>query len=314
MRSLPSFVIAASLALFGAVPAIAQQVAPYTVEETGKSYTRLQDAVDAIGGGTGTIRFASMRFADCAVQKAGDITYAATVPGQSILEGVACQEKAALVLAGRSARIEGMVFSGLRVPDRNGAGIRLEKGNLTVSQSWFRDSEQGILGNNGPDNSIVIDKTSFTRLGTCEGSGGCAHSIYIGQYGSLTVTRSRFEQGTGGHYIKMRGARVSITNNSFDDSRGDETNFMIDLPNGSTGMIAHNWFVQGASKDNHSALIVIGATEKTRSSDGLTIADNVARFAPGAERSSNFVVDFSGDRIVLQGNEIAAQLKPLDRR
>ncbi len=314
MRSLSSFVIVGGLALLGTVPAIAQQVAPYTVEESGKSYTRLQDAVDAIGGGTGTIRFASMRFADCAVQKGGDITYAATVPGQSILEGVTCQDKAALVLAGRSARIEGMVFSGIRVPDRNGAGIRLEKGDLTISQSWFRDSEQGILGNNGLNNSIVIDKTTFTRLGTCEGSGGCAHSIYIGQYGSLTVTRSRFEQGTGGHYIKMRGARVSITNNSFDDSRGDDTNFMIDLPNGSTGLIADNWFVQGASKDNHSALIVIGATEKTRSSDGLTIADNVARFAPGAERSSNFVVDFSGDRIVMKGNEIAGSLKPLDRR
>lgn len=313
-RSLNSFALAASLALFGPAAAIAQQVAPYTVEQTGKSYTRLQDAVDAIGAGTGTIRFASMRFADCAVQKAGDITYAATVPGQSILDGVPCQEKAALVLAGRSARIEGMVFSGIRVPDKNGAGIRLEKGDLTVSQSWFRDSEQGILGNDAPNNSIMIDKTTFTRLGTCEGSGGCAHSIYIGQYGSLTVTRSRFEQGTGGHYIKMRGARASITNNSFDDSRGRETNFMIDLPNGSTGQIAHNWFVQGGDKDNHSALIVIGATEKSRSSNGLTIESNVARFAAGAERSSNFVVDFSGDKLVLRDNELAEGLKPLDRR
>ena len=59
----------------------ANGLAPYTVVETGKIYERLQDAVNAIGSGKGTIRFASMRFADCAVQKAGDITYRAAVPG-----------------------------------------------------------------------------------------------------------------------------------------------------------------------------------------------------------------------------------------
>ena len=55
-------------ALVAAAPAIAQQhAAPYTVVESGRSFARLQDAVNAIGGGTGTIRFASMRFADGAV-------------------------------------------------------------------------------------------------------------------------------------------------------------------------------------------------------------------------------------------------------
>ena len=235
MRSIPSLVLAASLALFGSAPADAQQAAPYTVVESGRTFVRLQDAVDAIGSGSGTIRFASMSFADCAVQKAGDITYAATEPGKSILDGVACQDKAALVLAGRSARIEGMVFANINVSDRNGAGIRLEKGDLTVSQGWFRDSEQGILANNAPDNSITIDRSTFTRLGTCEGSGGCAHSIYVGNYGSVTVTRSRFEQGRGGHYLKSRGARVSVLDCSFDDAGGHDTNYMIDLPNGATG-------------------------------------------------------------------------------
>jgi len=304
----------AVLASLAAAPAAASQAPPYTIAETGRSFSRLQDAVDAIGAGTGTIRFASMRFADCAVQKAGDITYLAAVPGQSVLDGVACQGKAALVLDGRSARIEGLVFANIRVPDRNGAGIRLQRGNLTVLQSWFRDSEQGILTHNDKDSAITIDKSTFTRLGTCEGSGGCAHSIYIGDYGSLTVTRSRFEQGRGGHYAKSRSGRVAISDTSFDDTGGRGTNYMIDLPNGATGTIAGNWFVQGRDKDNHSALIVVGAKKKWRSSDGLKIEGNDARFAPGAERSSNFVVDFSGDRLVLRENKLAAHLKPLDRR
>jgi hypothetical protein len=292
----------------------AARVAPYTVVETGRGFVRLQDAVNAIGAGTGTIRFASMRFADCAVQKAGNITYRAAVPGQSILDGVPCQDKAALVLAGRSARVEGMVFANQHVSDYNGAGIRLERGDLAVTQSWFRDSQQGILANADPEASITIDKSTFTRLGTCEGSGGCAHSIYIGNFASLTVSRSRFEKGTGGHYVKHRGARVAILDNSFDDTGGHETNYMIDLPNGSTGRIAGNWFVQGASKDNRSAFIVVGANDGQHPSDGLTIEDNDARFAPGVHWTSNFVVDFTNSKLVLRSNRLAAGLKPLDRR
>ncbi|MCX7864567.1 MAG: right-handed parallel beta-helix repeat-containing protein, partial [Novosphingobium sp.] len=230
-------IIAASLAMLALIPArtFAEQAAPYVIEETGRTYQRLQDAVDAIGAGSGTIRFMQARFADCAVQRAGDITYKAAVPGQSVLDGVACEGKAALVLAGRSARIEGLVFANIRVSDRNGAGIRLERGNLWVSQSWFRDSEQGILSGNDRQSSIVIDKSTFTRLGTCEGAGGCAHSLYIGDYGALVVTRSRFEAGRGGHYAKSRSARVTILDSSFDDTAGSATNYMIDLPAGATG-------------------------------------------------------------------------------
>ena len=62
------------------------------------------------------------------------------------------------------------------------------------------------------------------------------------------MTRSRFEQGTGGHYLKSRAARNVIEGNSFDDANGHGTNYLIDLPNGGTGAIRGNWFVQGRDK------------------------------------------------------------------
>ncbi|MEZ5736870.1 MAG: right-handed parallel beta-helix repeat-containing protein [Novosphingobium sp.] len=297
-----------------ATPAPAQQGSPYTVVETGQGYKSLQDAVNAIGGGTGTIRLAPYRFVDCAVQEAGDITYVAGVPGQSVLEGAACEGKAALVLRGHSARVEGLVFANIRVADKNGAGIRLERGNLAVSQSWFRDSEQGILSGDDPSGTIAIDKTTFSRLGTCEGLGGCAHSIYIGNYGALSVTRSRFEGGRGGHYVKTWSKRVAILNSSFDDSGGRATNYMIDLCGGSTGRISGNWFVQGRDKENYSAFIAVGAEGKEHSSDGLLIEDNDARFAPGVDRNSTFVADWSGDRLAIGPNALGPGLIRSDRR
>ena len=297
-----------------AAAGLAQQAASYTVVETGRGYERLQDAVDAIGGGSGTIRFAAFRFADCAVQTAGDIVYTAAVPGQAVLQGIACEDKAALVLRGRRARIEGLVFAGIKVPDGNGAGIRLERGDLSVSQAWFRDSQQGILSANGERGSVTIDKSTFTRLGTCEGAGGCAHSIYIGDYDALTVTRSRFEAGRGGHYVKSRTARVSILDCSFDDSAGRATNYMIDLPAGSSGRIAGNWFVQGKDKENHSAFIAVAAEGKVNSSAALVVEDNDARFAPGVGWGSTFVADWSGDRQAIGTNALGEGLKRFERR
>ncbi len=306
-----------AIALAAAIPAgtgLAQQPAPYTVVETGRVYERLQDAVTAIGDGTGTIRFAAMRFADCAVQAGGDVLYTAAEPGHAVLEGVACEGKAALVLRGRRARIEGLVFAGITVSDGNGAGIRLESGDLAVSQSWFRDSQQGILSANGERGSVTIDKSTFTRLGTCEGAGGCAHSVYIGDYDALTVTRSRFEAGRGGHYVKSRAARIAVLDSSFDDSAGRATNYMIDLPAGASGRIAGNWFVQGKNKENHSAYIAVAAEGRVNSSAGLVIEGNDARFAPGVSWGSIFVADWSGDALAIGANALGEGLKSFERR
>jgi hypothetical protein len=258
--------------------------------------------------------FAPGTYNECAVQRAGRITYRAMEPGSATLSGVACEGKGALVLGGESATVIGLVFSDIAVPDRNGAGIRLESGELAVTQSWFRDSEQGILTAHDPDIRLRIDKSTFTRLGTCEGDGGCAHSIYTGEIGETAVTRSRFEAGTGGHYVKSRAARTIVEDSSFDDANGHGTNYMIDLPNGGNGRIVRNWFVQGRDKENWSAFIAVGAEQANYSSDGLVIADNDARLVPGLSRRPAFVADWTGDRLDIRTNKLGAGLKPFERR
>jgi hypothetical protein len=306
--------LAAALAPLLAPPLLAQAAAPYTVVESGRRFARLQDAVDAIGNGMGTIRIAPGAHADCAVQTGGDVFYQAEQPGKATIQDRACEDKAGLVLRGRSARVEGLVFANEKSSDGNGAGIRLEKGNLAISQAWFRDSQQGILTAGDPTGTITIDKSTFTRLGTCEYSGGCAHSIYIGDYGALTVTRSRFEQGRGGHYVKSRAARVAVIGNSFDDSAGIVTNYMIDLPNGATGRITGNWMVQGRNKENYSAFIAVAAEGKYHTSSGLEVSANDARFAPGITRRSAFVADWSGDALTIGENALGTGLVRFEKR
>lgn len=288
--------------------------APFAIVESGNAYPTLQQAVDAIGAGRGTIAVAPGTYRECAVQEAGDLTIVANGPGKAVFDRATCEGKAALVLRGRSARLSGLVFRGMAVSDGNGAGVRLEQGDLTIAQSWFLDSQQGILTADDPASAIVIDKTTFSGLGTCENSAGCAHSIYIGDYGSLKVTRSRFERGTGGHYLKSRARTVDIASNSFDDSAGRGTNYMIDLPDGATGRIANNWFVQGRDKENYSAFIAVAAENHAHSADGLTIADNDARLAPNVHRTTAFVADWSDDRLELDANALGTGLRLFEKR
>ncbi len=315
IKRLTGVFAAVAVAVVPISASLAQERArPFTVVESGRSFDRLQQAVDAIGDGQGTIAIAPGRYTQCAVQGGGDIAYLASEPGSAVFDGAICEGKAALVLRGRNADVAGLVFQNMRVPDYNGSGIRLERGNLTVAQSWFRDSQQGILTAGDTNGQIVVDRSTFTRLGTCEGAGGCAHSIYTGNYGHLRVTRSRFEEGQGGHYVKSRAARVDIASSSFDDARGAETNYMIDLPGGAVGQISNNWFVQGQSKENFSAFIAVAAEGRAHPSTGLAIVANDARLAPGVNRDTAFVADWSGDQLALGSNELGPGLRSFERR
>ena len=301
--------------LFAPAPLPAQSGAgPYVVAESGRSFGRLQDAVDAIGEGEGTIRIAPGYHRECAVQTTGRIAFVAAEPGRAIFDGVSCEGKAALVLRGAGARVDGLVFQNMRVPDGNGAGIRLEKSDLEVVNSLFRNSEEGILTADDADATLTIDRSTFSRLGRCDRGLSCAHSVYTGIYGRVIVTRTRFEKGSGGHYLKTRAIAVDINDNSFDDTQGTATNYLIDLPSGSVGRITNNLMVQGRDKENYSALIAVAAEERKNPSRGLSIAGNRATLPAGMDRKSVFVADWSGEALAIGANALGAGLTRFEKR
>jgi hypothetical protein len=200
----------------------------------------------------------------------------------------------------------------MHVGDGNGAGIRIEHGDLDVVQAMFVDGQCGILSATDPNGAISIDQSTFSRLGK-EPDGSGAHSVYIGHYGSLRITNTRFERGTGGHYLKSRSPRIEALNNSFDDSQGQDTNYMIDLSEGAIGRIAGNTFLQGNGKENYSTLIAVHAEQGHNPSAGLIIENNVASVAPGFQWSSAFVGDWSGEALVIRNNRLGERVTPFER-
>ena len=302
-------------ALALAVPAAAQQGrAPFTIQETGQGFPTIDDAVQSVRMGTATILIAPGIYRQCTVQAGGVITFKAIQPGTAIFEGTTCEGKAAFVLRGQGSTVEGLVFRGMRVADGNGAGIRTEIGDLVVRDSTFLDSQEGILGGHPSAQKITIDRSTFAGLGQCDESPSCSHSIYLSNQGSVTITNSRFERGTGGHYVKLRVPRVTIADNSFDDTKGRKTNYMIDLPEGSTGLITRNTFVQGAHKENHSGLIVVSAEAKTYRATGLRVEGNDATLAPNAPTNPAFVANMSGDQLAVGANRLGPGIRMYEVR
>ena len=315
MLVLPALLLAAILtpvtvSIPAPMPAGTTAAAPFTVD--GRGYRSLAAALAAVGDRTATVGIAPGVYRQCAVQTAGVVTYRAVRPGSVVFEGQACEGKAGLVLRGRGSMVDGIVFRGYRVGDGNGAGIRSERGDLTVVNAMFLDSQEGIGGGFPGRQRITIDHTTFSGLGQCDQSANCAHAVYLITPGSVSVTNSRFERGRGGHYVKIRAREVHVDNNSFDDSAGRGTNYMIDLANGGTGTVTGNSFVQGANKENGSTLIAVAAEARQYPTAGLRIDGNVATLAPGAARTA-FVSDWAHQPLAIGANRLTG-MTPLVRR
>jgi len=94
-----------------------------------------------------------------------------------IAAGASAEQKAIWVVRGGDITVENIEFTGARVPDKNGAGIRFERGRLIVRNCHFHDNENGILTGGG-DGELDIEDSEFGHNGRSEGHN---HNIYIGR-------------------------------------------------------------------------------------------------------------------------------------
>src|SRR5204863_283882 len=152
---------------------------------------------------------------------------------------------------------------------------------------------------------------AFTVVETGQGFGTLADAIaaIAGGEGTIRIAPGRYRQCA----VQEEG-RIAIVGNSFDDSAGRDTNYMIDLPEGSVGRIAGNVFVQGLGKENYGTLIAVHAEEGDHPSAGLVIEDNVASVAPGFPWTTVFVGDWSGEALVVRNNRLGPRITAFERR
>jgi hypothetical protein len=187
-------------------------------------------------------------FADVAVWPQHDLTLRA-VGGRVnlVAAGAHAQGKALFVTRGRRQRIEGFDFVGCTVPDRNGAGIRVEAGSLTLVDCGFRDNENGLLTSN--DESIELDIVDCD-FGPIALRSGATHNCYVGAIGRLDVTGSYFHGGMLGHLLKSRAAVNHILYNRLTDEIGGRASYELEFPNGGVAIVMGNLIMQSATTEN----------------------------------------------------------------
>lgn len=172
-------------------------------------------------------------------------------------QGAHAEGKGLFVTAGENISIEGLDFSGVRVPDSNGAGIRLERGSLFLRDCSFRDCEMGVLSSNEPTVRLALEGCEFSHAAPRPG-GRPAHLLYAGRIAHLRVQGCYFHHGRVGHLLKSRAAVSEILYNRLTDESGGRASYELEFPDGGLALVLGNLIQQSAGSENPH-LIAYGA-------------------------------------------------------
>jgi len=176
----------------------------------------------------------------------------------------------AILTVNASVTMDHLEFSGAAVADANGAGIRYQGGDLTVTNCYFHDNQDGILGGGGATGSVTIRNSEFSHNG--DGS-GYSHNLYIGDVASLVIDGSYFHDSVVGHEIKSRAESTTITNSRIQDGPTGTGSYSIDVPNGGKVVIQGNVIQQGPNSQN-PAIIAFGEEGNVHAGSSLTVTGN----------------------------------------
>ena len=186
--------------------------------------------------------------ADVAVWKQKNLTLRA-VGGRVklIASGAAAEGKGIWVIRGGKIEVDGFDFLDASVRDRNGAGIRLDRGHLVVRNSTFTNNENGILTGSDKESILEIENCEFGNNGFGDGR---SHNLYVGAIKRLLVTGSYFHHARVGHLLKSRAAENHIFYNRLTDEIGGRASYELEFPNGGIAYVVGNVIQQGSLTEN----------------------------------------------------------------
>ena len=228
---------------------------------------------------------------DVAVWTQNDLTLRArNGRARLIAQGASAESKGIWVVRGGKVTVEGFDFVGATVSDRNGAGIRFEKGDLRIENCRFLENDNGILTGSNADSTLEILNSEFGNNGFGDGQ---SHNLYVGAIGTLKVTGSYFHHAKVGHLLKSRAAKNLIFYNRLTDETGGTASYELEFPNGGLAYVMGNLIQQSSTAENPN-VISFGAEGYRSQANQLYLVNNTLvdmrpqggqflRVKPGAE-------------------------------
>ena len=179
--------------------------------------------------------------------------------------------KAIFVVSGNDVTIENIEFTGARVRDKNGAGIRAEGRNLTVRNCRFHNCENGILATPAPGRGgvVTIEHCEFSHCGL----DGLSHNLYINNADKLIFQFNHSHHARVGHLLKSRARENVIQYNFITDANDGTSSYVVNLPNGGRGVLIGNIIYQGPHARNKT-MIAYGEEGIRHRNSSLTLINN----------------------------------------
>ncbi|MDR2810960.1 MAG: hypothetical protein LBB84_10480 [Tannerellaceae bacterium] len=231
------------------VPTVSEEAAMIQVG-TNKPFKTIKEAAEAAGNNT-IIAIDAGTYKGDVAEWTQDSLVIRAVGGEVILDadGKYVDGMGIWKINGGTVYVEGITFRNAKVPDGNGAGIRLVNGQLTVVGCRFLHNQMGILTSNFSSVSLTVRNSEFGYGGNGD---GLSHNIYVGQNSRVDISGCWFHHGNIGHLIKSRAAISFIYCNLIAD--GNDANslasYEIDIPSGGQAVIVGNIIQQSATTDN----------------------------------------------------------------
>ncbi len=175
----------------------------------------------------------------------------------------------AILTTASDVTVDHFEFSGVKVADKNGAGIRYDAGNLTVTNSYFHDNENGLLAAADAQGTITIRNSEFGHNGN---GNGLTHNIYVGVVKQLTIQDCYIHDAVVGHEVKSRALNTAITGSRIQNNAGNAS-YEIDLPQGGNALVQGNVIQQGASTSN-PVMIAFGEEGNLNPGSTLVVRGN----------------------------------------
>ncbi|MFY9513786.1 MAG: right-handed parallel beta-helix repeat-containing protein, partial [Rubrivivax sp.] len=237
--------------------------------------------------------------ADVAVWERADLTIRGLGNRVRLVAGGTNAEgKGTWVFRSPRATVENIEFVNAKASDRNGAGIRLERGRLLVRRCSFWASQNGLMTSGEPDTQLEVEESEFGYNG---GGDGITHGLYVGAIDSLRVRGSYFHHGNVGHLLKSRAKYNRIEYNRFTDEAGGRSSYEIEFPNGGVAEVVGNIVQQGSGARN-SIIVSYGA-------EGYRWPRNELRFVHNTvvndqRFGGSFLRVFPGAQVVMLRNNL----------
>lgn len=266
---------------------------------------RMPSDAAAVAEDGDVVRFDPGEYVDCAIWRARGLVLEAPA-GAAHVRDRACAGKAIWVIAGDDVTVENITFSGARVPDQNGAGIRAEGKNLTVRRSRFYDNENGLLGGTVAGSTILIEGSVFERNGKC--AANCAHGVYVDRIERLRVVGSRFRDQRVGHHVKSGALALEVLGSTIEDGPEGTASYLIDVTSGGAVVIADNRMQKGPKSENRGTAIHIAGGG---AADGAEYRISNNRFRSDNPAEVAFVRNRTIVPAVLAGNRLEGNVVPL---